>query len=556
MAFSTKAVEFGGTNEYVTMGNVLGFEYTSPRSFSLWFNTVSQGYGWLLSKHGDTPAYQGFGIYQLNTGELLVVLRSDNATSNFLQVTTTAKFNDGKRHHLLVAWDGNATPGAGGVSIWVDTVLQAVTVNQDTLTATILNSHPFNLGARTNISGFWVGMMDEVAVYSAELSASDATWLYNGGESRDLMGAGAPSDLVAWWRMGEGDTYPTLSDSTVLGTWPTIPDLVGSYDGTATNMELADIVSDTPGGVSSRSLYFGGTDEYVTMGNVLDFATADPFTLSCWVKYTGQNWVPFVAKRVTGGWNGYLMTCSGSSYIAILRDGGGNYAQVATTGINPADNNWHHLVLSYDGSGTRAGMRLYMDGTEPGRSDGGSSSFGEISNSADFTIAGDGYSKLVGGVDEVTVYDKALSLAEAQWIYNSGAPRDPRDVGAPSNLVAYWSMGEGVGGGSPGTMTNMEAADIRSLESSEQFTATPTVVFLDEDGHEQFPAIGSGGPSPGPTKKYKMRGRDDGVPAPGYVTWIATGTPDFAGVGFPTGTPTPVGNLVINSVIVEDEWEE
>ena len=40
---------------------------------------------------------------------------------------------------------------------------------------------------------------------------------------------------IAWYRMGDGDTYPTITDN---GS--------GGNDGTMTNMDAGDIVSDVP----------------------------------------------------------------------------------------------------------------------------------------------------------------------------------------------------------------------------------------------------------------------------------------------------------------------
>ncbi|KKL99146.1 hypothetical protein LCGC14_1817340 [marine sediment metagenome] len=52
---------------------------------------------------------------------------------------------------------------------------------------------------------------------------------------------------------------------------------------------------------------------------------------------------------------------------------------------------------------------------------------------------------------------------------------------------------------------------------------------------------------------YKMRAQDDGVPAPGFVTWISIG-PDFTGTGFSGGTPTPVGSMIPGSAVAISNW--
>ena len=70
-----------------------------------------------------------------------------------------------------------------------------------------------------------------------------------------------------------------------------------------------------------------------------------------------------------------------------------------------------------------------------------------------------------------------------------------------------------------------------------------------------FTDPGGGGP-PAVVPYYKMRAQDDGSPAPGYITWVALNSPDFAGAGFSGGTPTPVGSMIPDSAVVADEWEE
>ena len=57
--------------------------------------------------------------------------------------------------------------------------------------------------------------------------------------------------------------------------------------------------------------------------------------------------------------------------------------------------------------------------------------------------------------------------------------------------------------------------------------------------------------TPGAAVSYRMRALDDGA---GYVTWVSS-TADFAGAGFPGGTPTPVGSMVAGSAVVIGTWE-
>ena len=73
--------------------------------------------------------------------------------------------------------------------------------------------------------------IDELAIWASDES-SNAAAIYNSGSTHDLSLLSSPPDH--WYRMGDGDTFPTLQDS------------IGSLDLTMTNMTSADIVSDVP----------------------------------------------------------------------------------------------------------------------------------------------------------------------------------------------------------------------------------------------------------------------------------------------------------------------
>ena len=87
------------------------------------------------------------------------------------------------------------------------------------------------------------GNIDEVAIWDSTLTSANITSIYNSGEPADISSLSPTS----WWRMGENATFST--------NW-TVPDQVGSNDGTSANMDLADLEGDAPnytgGGLSAN----------------------------------------------------------------------------------------------------------------------------------------------------------------------------------------------------------------------------------------------------------------------------------------------------------------
>ena len=81
-------------------------------------------------------------------------------------------------HHVVVTY-GNSS-SASGVKIYVDSILQVVTISKDNLDGTVLNTANFLMGAESH--GYQLnGKMDEVVVYNYTLTPEDVAFRYNNG---------------------------------------------------------------------------------------------------------------------------------------------------------------------------------------------------------------------------------------------------------------------------------------------------------------------------------------------------------------------------------------
>jgi len=316
---------------------------------------------------------------------------------------------------------------------------------------------------------------------------------------------------------------------------------------------------------------FDGSDDYVTMGNVLGFEYSDPFSLSCWVKTDATSGY-LISKRLgLPNYTGYGLTLAPSGGFEFSICNTLSTAEVLVRSVvSIADRAWHHITGTYDGSGTASGITLYVDGVAVStttESDTLSSS--SIINSASLNIGARTNSSIFldGKVGEVAVYDKELSSVEVNWMYNGGLPRDLAGGGAPSNLVGWWRMGNGDTyptltdnsvNSNNGTMTNMSSGDIETywIGGYPAFYAPSTgTATSDESVFDGFISVTGAGAIV--TTRHKMRAVDDGAPPPGFVVWTVTGVePDFAGVYFSTGTPTPIGSMVPGSAVELASWDE
>ena len=149
---------------------------------------------------------------------------------------------DGDWHHFLVTYDGGTTGSASGqinnyysrFKIFVNGVNQSLTKDHSNNGwSSSIKDEQFRLG-EVSFGGEHMRnncVVDEVAIWSTDESANVAA-IYNSGVTHDL--SLLTSTPVNWWRMGDGDTFPTLADN------------IGTLDFTMTNMNAGDIVNDTP----------------------------------------------------------------------------------------------------------------------------------------------------------------------------------------------------------------------------------------------------------------------------------------------------------------------
>jgi hypothetical protein len=233
--FSYRSAVFNGTDEYVTMGNVLGFERTDAFSLSCWIKTTDAGQVVFMGKMAGATAYPGYELY-MDTSERLAFHIINNAlANNTVRVRGSNTINDNTWKHICVTYDGSSS--ASGVSLYINGSQIATTTEQDGLTGSTLNSNNLCIGRRDgSASLYYAGNICEAAIHYKELSAIEVEWIYNEGQPQNLRGPGAPTNLVGWWPLGEDVSGTTALDKST-----------GGNNGTLTNMTAyANVLNDHP----------------------------------------------------------------------------------------------------------------------------------------------------------------------------------------------------------------------------------------------------------------------------------------------------------------------
>ena len=231
---SEKSVAFDGVDEYANIGNQseIAFERTDPFSVSLWVKTTQSSTGYMMAKGAATGNARGWSV-RITLGKVYLNLISVVTTSHLQAQTTSVTVNNGAWHHICITYSGNSS--TSGVTIYVDDSSAALTSNVNTLSSTTLSIASATIGSREGGDSPYGGNIDEVTVWDKELSSSEASEIYNSGAPAHSLLHSAIANLVGYWKMGDEDTFPTLTDSSV-----------SSNDATMINMLANDIESDAP----------------------------------------------------------------------------------------------------------------------------------------------------------------------------------------------------------------------------------------------------------------------------------------------------------------------
>jgi len=223
---------------------------------------------------------------------------------------------------------------------------------------------------------------------------------------------------------------------------------------------------------NTYSLEFDGTDDELNCGTS---TTLEPnhVTVSVWVNpQSDTTYRYFVNKIYSAGQGAYALGPAASNKIRFYVSTAGGALQIAplldSTGLTDT---WLHLVGTYDGDF----VRLYKNGSEQGSgtdtSEAGNITYNGTQGFSIGHFTNNYYAHAI--IDEIGVFDTAISAADVTALYNSGVPTDLTNSGSydtdrTGNLIGYWRMEEGTGtsvtntanaGTGDGTIANSTAWD-------------------------------------------------------------------------------------------------
>jgi hypothetical protein len=164
-------------------------------------------------------------------------------------------------------------------------------------------------------------------------------------------------------------------------------------------------------GITGQAILLDGND-FVEFGNVAN-PVDDSYSVSIWFNssITGKN------NRILFNKESLFEGAAGNVATYAFQP---NWAWYGNTPVTL--NNWHHMVVTYDGSY----QRMYIDGTETfSRAHTGNmgSNTNPLKVGARGAASGSGYSFFTGAIDEFAIYDGTLTPTEVSNLFNSNLSR-------------------------------------------------------------------------------------------------------------------------------------
>lgn len=439
--YINKGALFNGSNSKISL-TAGSFTYTGEFSIAAWIKLSSSQSSQVILENYDyvSSTSRGF-VFRVMTGEKL---KFDGYYSDATR--TDARSNEsiplGVWTHVTAVYN----PTSSSIKLYIN----GSEVTYHTQTYNTMQYHSgctVNIGCLSYTGGndeqFFHGNIDELRVYGDALTATEVGYIAN-----NTTASIPTSNLNAFYSF-EGNA----NDSTSSPINGTASNVVYDYDGTANNITYST-------GKFGKAGVFNGSSTAIELPNLSTmFGQKTSYTVSAWFK------APSSAMGNRAIFDDY--NYANSNLGLYLYDGVMNffarYNNSNTSGIYSGtvtynDNNWHHVVATSD----QTTGKLYIDGqlissgAMPSPSYSGGSpvpSIGKQQHPGSST-----YSWFDGSIDQVRIFDHAITAAQVTALYNETATSAASTTIDNPSTLAYYKMADATDetGSYNGTATNVD----------------------------------------------------------------------------------------------------
>ena len=488
-----QALNFDGTNDYINAGAGASLSITGPVSICAWVRadalpgiehaivgTLNESTGdqhYTLSVQTDGSVFffwsnaWNYEIWRTGSG-LITTKKWQHICGVRISDSDVRIFIDGSGRSVSNIGDFSIPVASGNLLISDDTSdydwhgsIDDVRVYNRALSgdeikrlyrigATLkVNTSINNDSLTKGLVGYWTMNAPDVAgttAYDRSGNSKNGSFL-----GQDISAQG----LVGWWKL-DGASSGSIANGTTVG----LEDSSGqSNNGTASNANGTGMAW-TTAKIGVGAVNFDGVDDYVNIGGPASLTNILPFSIAVWMK-TPAGVDTYRAIVGESGQQEFTKYWGQLNYY----DNGDN---IGTATLSA--NTWYHAVLTV----TATTKTLYLNGAVDGTFTTGSFNSFTVNAIGQNGASGEYYDSTL---DDVRIYNRALSASEVAQLYSYGLPRFVPTAGR---------IGQGV----DSTQSYVNPGNVSSSVNSFLFwmrtaSSSPTVNLLDLNASQNIKIV-------------------------------------------------------------------
>ena len=206
-----RALQFNGSNNYVSVDNFTGILGAADRTCAAWVQTTGNATIYPIISWGPNTTGNKWQLNMNSAGHLRVEISSGS-------VVGTTLINDGSWHHVVCTFTNNGAPNASNILLYVDGALEALTAVVPLALNTTASGN-VKIGS-DNQSRFWNGALADVRIYNRALGSNEIAALAFGATTTsplDWHNRYFPGAPVNWTADDDGDGFTRLDEYALNG---------------------------------------------------------------------------------------------------------------------------------------------------------------------------------------------------------------------------------------------------------------------------------------------------------------------------------------------------
>jgi hypothetical protein len=447
-----QALKFDGVNNYVETTNLAGVTAATPFTLSVWaYLKRSTGGGTVLIQTApEASAWDGVWFSINDTGNCIGLTATAGGQESICNDTT---ISTSTWYFVTATYDGSQT--IGGFKLYLNGSLASTVTSADTGFGAFTN-RAWRIGTDTASTpvDYFTGYLDEARVYNCWLAADQVQQLYNFGAAKFSLPPNylsMSSGLVGYWTFDGKDMISNVKDKSGSNN----NGYLRGYTATTTVL-----------GKVGQALKFGGVNNYVSIPQASSLDLSGDATFSGWFKLknnfnSSSAVTQIIMEKYLSDTQNFIIALVGTDYAKDAVDDGslvfkGQISDDAqdvrykwTSQTSWKAGQWYHFTaVLYGSSGDN--NAIYINAVDD---TGGSTETGtlaKVNYASDWNIGGGeadsgqltGWRYFDGSLDDVRIYNRALSATEVLNLYNFGSSKvsaSPK-YAVSSGLIGYWTF--------------------------------------------------------------------------------------------------------------------